>query len=127
MVCKPIVGQMQNFQAVVIQRSEIHLVFPVAPGDVLNLAAFQQTFFHQGVQVDQVVVACIGGAGLVRRVAVAGGIQRQNLPDALAGLLHKIYKMIGFLAHGANTVRAGQGSDMHQNATFTHKKYLHFP
>ena len=90
------------------------------------IIAGQQTFLDELIQIDQIMVACEGGAGLIRGIAVAGGSQGQDLPVLLTGILQKIHKTESFLTHGADTIRTGKRSNVHQNATFAHKLDLLF-
>ena len=77
----------------------------------------------QCIKINQVVVACEGGAGLVGGVAITGGGQGQNLPAALAGLFQKVHKFICLLTHSAHAIGTGQAGDVHQNAAFTHSNF----
>ncbi len=54
---------------------------------------------------------------LVRRIAGANRIGRQQLPDALARLRQPVDKAEGIGAKIADAMRAGQGSDVQQNAS----------
>ncbi len=70
----------------------------------------------QFTQVDQQGVAGKGREGVVGRIAVAGGIKRQDLPDALAGFCQKVHELKSFFSQGPDAVRAGQAGGMQQNA-----------
>ena len=59
-------------------------------------------------------------AALVGAVAVAGGAERQQLPDRLACCRQEIHKLKCRLAKAADPIRAGQTGYRHQNTTFTH-------
>ena len=118
------VGNAQNLQLVIVELAEIGLGIAPAPVDGLHLFLIEQALFDQGFQIDQIVVAGEGGAGLVGRVTVAGGSQGQNLPHGLACRLQKIYEREGLLAHGAHTIGAGEAGNMHQNTAASHRNNL---
>ena len=117
---KPLKRQPQHVHPVGVHGAEIHPCRVAAPGNVLNFFFFQQSFVHQGVQVDEIVVARTGAQRLVGRIAVARGGQGQDLPAPLPGLDQEVHKGIGVFTHGADAVRGRQGSDMHQNSAFAH-------
>ena len=72
-----------------------------------------ETFFYEGIQINEIVVAGVGGAGLVGGISVTGGRQRQNLPQALTGIPEKINKIPSRFAHSTNAVGTGEGGDVH--------------
>jgi len=117
---KPLKSQPQHVHPVGVHGTKIYPLRVISPGNVLNFLFFQQSFVHQGVQVDEIVVACAGAQGLVGGVAVARGGQGQDLPAPLSGLDQKVHKGIGVLPHGADAVRGRQGGNMHQNSAFAH-------
>ena len=82
--------------------------------------ASKRLALYRRVQIDEVRVACKGGAGLVGGIAESGGSQRQDLPIALTGFFQKIDEFIGLFAHGAHAVLAGQAGDVHQNTAASH-------
>ena len=110
---KAAAGNFQHLGALVVYPAEIHPVGLLAPGNGGNFLLLQQPLFHQGVQVDEIVVARAGGEGLVGGIPVAGGGQRQDLPVALTGGGQEIHKPVGAFSHGADAVGTGQGRDMH--------------
>ena len=118
--CKPLKRQPQHVHPVGVHGAEIHPCRVAAPGNVLNFLFFQQSFVHQGVQVDEIVVARAGSQRLIGGIAVAGGSQGQDLPVPLSGPDQKVHKGIGVLPHGADAVRGRQGGNMHQNSAFAH-------
>ena len=110
----------QNLKTAHIQSAVVHLFGVCAPFFGLELGGGEQAFFLQSVEVDKIGVARKGRAALIGAVTVAGGTERQDLPDLLARLCQKIHKLECFLAKAANTVRAGQAGHRHQDSTFTH-------
>ena len=117
---KPLKRQPQHVHPVGVHGTKIYPLRVISPGNVLNFLFFQQSFVHQGVQVDEIVAARAGAQGLVGGVAVARGSQGQDLPAPLSGLDQKVHKGIGVLPHGADAVRGRQGGNMHQNSAFAH-------
>ena len=114
------IGGAQNFIAAGVEGSIVHFQRVLAPIFRPELGGGEQTVRLQGVEVDEIGVARKGGAALVGAVAVAGGTQGQQLPDALARLCQKIHKFQRRLAKAADPVGAGQAGHRHQNSTFTH-------
>ena len=114
------VGGAQDFKAAHIQSAVVHLFGVCAPFFGLELGGGEQAFFLQSVEVDKIGVARKGRAALIGAVTVAGGAERQDLPDLLARLCQKIHELECFLAKAANAVRAGQAGHRHQDSTFTH-------
>ena len=110
----------QHAETALIQQAKVHPLLGDRPAAAFHLLLLKQSLLDQLIQVDQVVVACKGGAGLVGRITVAGGSQRKDLPVALTSLLQKVHEAVGFLSHRAHAVGAGQRSNMHQNTTVTH-------
>jgi hypothetical protein len=53
---------------------------------------------------------------LVGRIAVSGGIQRQNLPQLLTGSVQKVSEFVSAWPEIANAKAARQRSAMQQNA-----------
>ena len=114
------IGGAQNFIAAGVEGAVIHLQRVLAPIFRPELGGGEQTVRLQGVKVDEIRVARKGGAALVGAVAVAGGAQRQDLPDLLARSGEKINELFSFLSEAANSIRAGQAGHRHQDSTFTH-------
>ena len=84
---------MQHMQALVIHGGEIHLVFPAAPADAIELLLLQPSVLNELIEVDEVRIAREGGEGLIRRISVAGRVDRQDLPVGLPGFFEKINKV----------------------------------
>ena len=57
----------------------------------------------------------------IGRVAIAGGAERQNLPDVLLGCGEKGHKLMGGRPQVADAAHGGQGSDVQQNSGGTLK------
>ena len=114
------VGLAQHRKAADVQGAVVHLqrVFP--PAFRLEVCGGQQALFFQRFQVHKIGVARKGRAALVGAVAVAGGAERQQLPDRLPCRRQEIHKLKCRLAKAADPVRAGQTGYRHQNTTFTH-------
>ena len=109
----------QHGKTLVVQRAVVDLCGIAAPVDAGIVLFGQQAVRGQLVKVDEVGVARKGGKALVGAVGVAGGANRQNLPDGLARRGQKVHKVIGRLAHTANAVPAGQAGNRHQNSAAT--------
>ena len=75
---------------------------------------------NQSIQIDEVGIARVGRAGLVRGVPVTCGTQRQHLPGLLTGLVQEVQERVGTFAHGTHAVGSGQRCDMHENTGFAH-------
>ena len=118
--CKTAVGNFQEPDPLMVQQAKVHPVLAGAPAHLGRLFGQQKPLLHQRVQIDQIVVARKGGEGLVGAVAVARGIQGQNLPVALTGSHQKVHEIIGRLTHAANAIGPRQRGNVHQNTAFTH-------
>ena len=114
-------GQPQNLQPLAANPAEIQVCRIIAPVKGIKLLMVQQSFLRQKLQIDQKMVSGKGGKALVRRISVARGAQRQNLPVTLSRAFQKVNECIGILTHGADTMAAGQTADVHQNAAAAHR------
>ena len=114
------VGLAQHRKAADIQSAVVHFQRIFTPAFRFEVCGGQQTFFFQRFQVHKIGVARKGRAALVGAVAVAGGAERQQLPDRLSCRRQEIHKLKCRLAKAADPVRAGQTGYRHQNTTFTH-------
>ena len=85
-----------------------------------EIRALKQAVVDEHVQVDVVRVAGVGREGRVRRVAVARGSQREDLPRALPGSCEEVGEFVRLRAQSAYAVPAGQGRDWQQYSTFPH-------
>src|SRR5262245_46401638 len=74
----------------------------------VEVALIQQPVGDQRLQTDQQRVSREGRQTRVRRIAVAGGAERQYLPQTLSGLLQEIYELISRGAQVANAEASGQ-------------------
>src|SRR5215471_13996912 len=79
----------------------------------------QQLILDQPVWTDKQFVPGEGGQGLIRRVAVSRGAQRQRLPPSLAGLVKTVDPGYGGRSHIADAVGRGQRGDVQQQARGT--------
>ncbi len=110
----------QHCKAADVQGAVVHFQRVFAPAFRLEVCGGQQALFFQRFQVHKIGVARKGRAALVGAVAVAGGAERQQLPDRLSCCRQEIHKLKCRLAKAADPVRAGQAGYRHQNTTFTH-------
>ena len=117
---EPAIGGPEHLQTVVVKQTEVRLLLGDVPADALQVLLRQKALLYQDIQVDEIVVAREGGAGLIGGIAEAGGRQGQDLPIALAGIFQKVYELICLFSHGAHAVAAGQAGDVHQNAAASH-------
>ena len=83
------VGCPQQAVTAVVQRAVVDLAGVVAEVRTLQLAVGQQPFVPQGLEINEIGVACKGRAALIGAVPVAGGAQGQDLPDGLAAAARK--------------------------------------
>ena len=109
-------GLAQNLETALEDQAVIHPVLFHTPADAFQVRLFQQSLFHQHIQVDKIGVAGKGGEGGIGAVPIAGGAHGQKLPVFLPGGFQKVDKFIGGLAHGADAVGRGQGAHGHQDA-----------
>ena len=116
---EPGVGQGQHLPPGPVQKAEVCPAGVLPPGKALRLSRLQKSLLLEGGQVNEIFVAGKGGAGLVGRIPVARGGQRQNLPEALPRRSQKVYKIIGSLAQSTQSIGPGQAGNVHQNTTFT--------
>ena len=75
-----------------------------------NCARIEIAALHQCVEADQERIAGEGGETLIRRVAVSGGPQRQNLPDTLPGIAQKVGEAMRLRSQFADAVRSRKRS-----------------
>ena len=62
----------------------------------IQILLCEKALLHKGVQINKIGISRISGKRLIRRITVAGGSQRQDLPVGLTCLFQKIYKLICF-------------------------------
>src|SRR5207237_1820 len=82
----------------------------------LTVARPQQFILDQPVRTDEQRVPGERRQGLIRRVAVTGGTERQRLPPALAGFVKAVDPRQRRRSHIADAVRRGQRRDVQQQA-----------
>ena len=109
-------GLVQHVTPVLEDTAIVHARRICAPVHALQLLRQQQPVLDQQVQVDQIRVAREGGRALIRRVAKAGGAEREHLPVGLACFGEKIGEGVSIPAQRPDTIGRGQGGDVHQNA-----------
>ena len=73
----------------------------------------QHSLLDQFFQINKVGIARKGREGLVGRITIGGGMDRQDLPIGLACLLQPINKCIRFLGKTADAVFTRQAGDGH--------------
>ena len=84
--------------------AEIHLVSRKIRTQ-LQLAGIEITALHERVETDQQRIAGESREALIRRVPIASRAQRQNLPDALAGIAQKVGEAMCLGPQFADAVR----------------------
>ena len=110
---KSFMGGAKNWIPPGVLEPKVHPVGGGLPGELFQLLLPQQSLLCQNIQINEVGISCPGGEGLIGGVSVACGIQGKNLPAGLPGTLEKVHEFVGVFSHGAHTVGAGQGGDMH--------------
>ena len=73
--------------------------------------------FHEALEADQERIAGECRKGRIRRAAVAGGVQGENLPKALLGGREKIDETVGRRAEVSNAAVGRQGRNVQQHTT----------
>ena len=84
-------------------------------GPLLQVGARDEPLLAQAVERDEERVAGEGREALVRRVAVAGGAEGQDLPQALAGLLQEVEEGGRLRAQLSDAVGTGQRRGVEQD------------
>ena len=115
----PLECLMQQVKPLLVDAAVVHVAGVAAPLAAAALALGQQAVGDEQLGVDEIGIARVGGKALVRRIAIAGGPQRQHLPVALARCLQEVREVVGRLSQRADPVGGGQGGDGHQNTTGT--------
>ena len=110
-------GQMQHPQALVVHLRKIDLIGAAAPIDAVKLLLRQVSVLDKLVQIDQIRVPGEGRERLIGRIAIAGRVDREDLPVGLLCRSQKINKVIGCFSHAADAVGRGQRSNVHQDST----------
>ena len=84
--------------------------------NVVERLFLQQTVAQQMLQRDQQRIARVRRMASIRRIAIAGRIERQDLPDANAGAPGPIEKGDHLVAEVANSIPSGEGGRMQKHA-----------
>ena len=92
-------------------------------GASAQVAGVAGAALDQRVEADQQRIAGEGREALVGRVAVAGGAERQHLPEALAGVVQEVGEAMRFGAQLADAVGPGQRRRMQQDAAGSGKSH----
>src|SRR5439155_3620820 len=85
-------------------------------GNVIELALGKQAIVAQPLRRNQQRIARVRRVTTVRRIAVAGRIEGQDLPEANAGALRPVEKSDQLIAEVADTKTSGQRRRMQQKA-----------
>ena len=105
-------------------RPEVHLPLR-EPGPLLQVGGGQQALLAQAVEGDEQGVARERREALVRRVAVAGGAEGEDLPEGLAGLRQEVEEGGRLGPELADAVGPGQrrGVEEDPGGSLTHGAY----
>ena len=115
----PGLGLFQQGESTLIYLAVVHIARLRPPSAGVHLRLGQEVICDEGVQVDEVGVACKGRKGLVGGIPIAGRAKGQKLPVFLPCLVKKICKAIRRFAKGPDAVWRREGGDWHQNASGT--------
>ncbi len=117
---------LQQREAAFVDPAVVYIAGVAAPVAGVDLCTREELILHKQVQVDEVRVARERRKALIRRIAVARGTERQELPVFLPCGGKETGKLIGCLAQRADAVGRGERRDRHQNAggTFDQRKSL---
>jgi hypothetical protein len=102
-----------------IQKSVVHrsrIFRNLAPA----LFFCQKALPDQLIQIDIIWVSRKGGKGLIGRVPVACGAQGKDLPEALAGFLQIVNKILCFPGKASDPVFPGKAEYRKQYAALSH-------
>ena len=87
-----------------------------AAGEIGDAVAADPAPVGEEFEADEVGIAGEGGGAGVGRVAVAGGAERQDLPDVLLGGGEEVEEVVGCGAEVADAAVGGQRGDVEQDA-----------
>ena len=107
-----------------IERAVIRSRRVAAEGYGIDFLAREKAVIDKLLKVDEIRVPGKGRVGLVRRVAVAGWAERQDLPVFLSGFPEKVGKLSRFPAQRSDAVRRRERRDMQNNSACSHGKSL---
>ena len=83
---------------------------------ILEAVGGEPAIAHEELKADEQRIACEGGERGVRRIAVASGIQRQDLPHALLASGEKVYKGVSRWSEVAHAADGWQRGYVQQNS-----------
>ena len=83
----------------------------------LTLRLRQHPLLHQRLQADKIRIPGKGGKRLIRRISIAGGAQRQNLPIGLPRPLQPVHKIISAFRKTSNPVLRRQTGNRQQHSS----------
>ncbi len=89
-----------------------------------RLGGREPSLFDQRIEADEQRIARECGETLVRGIAVAGGTERQHLPEALAGRGEQIDELEGARAQIPDAEASGQGGRMQEHAARTGRRHV---
>ena len=82
-------------------------VWIIGSYELNHAEAAEKPHLNETIEIDQERVTCTGRKALERRVSVAGGIQRQDLPEFLSRFMKKINKPVSGPAKITDAVWCG--------------------
>ena len=101
---RALIGLAQQRIAHIVELFVIDILRIAAEVAAIAFLAREYALLDQLVQTDEIRVAGEGGKGLIRRIAVAGRAQGQDLPEGLACIPEIIDKVISGLVKAADAV-----------------------
>ena len=108
-----LIGHGQKDVAVLILVLIVNIIFIIPKVHAVAFFPCQHSLLDQFFQINKVGIARKGREGLVGRITIGGGMDRQDLPIGLACLLQPINKCIRFLGKTADAVFTRQAGDGH--------------
>ena len=117
-------GAAEKIEPSGVERAVIRLRRVAAEGNGIDFLAREETVGNKLLKVDEIRVPGKGRVGLVRRVAVAGRAERQDLPVLLSGFPEEIGKLSRLSAQRSDAVRRRERCDMQNNSACSHGKRL---
>ena len=107
-----------------IERAVIRSRRVAAEGYGIDFLAREKAVVDKLLKVDEIRVPGKGRVGLVRRVAVTGRAERQDLPVFLSGFPEKVGKLSRFRSQRSDAVRRRERRNMQNDSACSHDKSL---
>ena len=107
-----------------VERAVIRSRRVAAEGYGIDFLAREKAVVDKLLKVDEIRVPGKGRVGLVRRVAVAGRAERQDLPVFLSGFPEKVGKLSRFRSQRSDAVRRRERRNMQNDSACSHDKSL---